>query len=319
MQRGSRSPQVVARTAGRMAEVVLVAALASCGAPGKGSPGPSGAQQPARPGSAPPEARAALSSCPADVWPAGGAGVEAIHLGTQEGVSVFALSGSTDAIVAVGKLRADGSDECSVQHVVAQTPPVAGAFWPQAGSAEAVLLRPEECHPAFCPATLLVRNGERARDALGAWFWPETCDQALTLTRLRWFAGQDSLQLTCHQSTGAAHREIVTILHVLQAGRTASLTPVFSLDTGTAEHPSLDERETPGFCARRPVGRVRLVEQGERPRIQVFDPARGQEGDDGKGTGLLADFRFDPGTGRFEQVTPGTLEDYDARAWCSQE
>jgi hypothetical protein len=313
MQQGLRSPRAVARFAG---QAVLVAALASCaGTPGSASPGTPGrgAQQPAGPGEAPATALALLASCPEEARPGG---AEPVHLGTYDGVSVFAHPGRADAIVAVGKLHPDGPDECSIQHVAAQTPPVEGSFWPGAGSVQAVLLGPEECHPAFCPATVLIRDHERA---LGALFWREACDQALTPARLRWFAGQDSLQLTCHQSTGAAHRELVVILHVLQAGATARIAPVLALDTGTAEHASLAERETPGFCERRPVGWVRLVEQGERPLIRVFDPARGQQEDDGAGTGLLADFRFDPGTGRFEQVTPGTLQGYDARAWCRQE
>jgi hypothetical protein len=36
----------------------------------------------------------------------------------------------------------------------------------------------------------------------------------------------------------------------------------------------------------------------------------------GTGTGLVADFRFDAGTSRFEQIGPDTLERHDARAWC---
>lgn len=310
---------------GSVAAVMLVIALASCaGAPGAGSGDSSGRPVPGgRPAVAPDlgsgsaEARAALASCPEEVWPADGSG-EAMHLGTHQGASVFQIAGGAappappaPMVVAVGKIRPGESAACVVMAPVGSASPVAGSLWPLGGRVQAVLLGPAECNPEFCPSTVLVRDGERA---LGALFLPEACDRALTMELLSWFTGQDSLRLTCHQSAGAGHREIVSIVHVGASG----LVPVFTLETGTAEAATEEERETPGFCERRPVGWVRLVEKGERPVIKAFDPGRGQPGHDGTGTGLVADFRFDPGTGRFEQIGPGTQQSYDARAWCKK-
>jgi hypothetical protein len=309
------------RARGRVAAALLVVATASCaGTPGAGTGDSSGRPvtggQPAVApdvGAGSAEARAALTSCPEEVWPADGSG-EATHLGTHEGASVFQIAGSADApatLVAVGKIRPGEPVACAVMEPSGSAPPVTGALWPLGGRVQAVLLAPAECNPELCPSTALVRDGERA---LGALFLPEACDRALNMEALSWFTGQDSLRLTCHQSAGAGHREIVYVLHVGASG----LVPVFALETGTAEAATQEERETPGFCERRPVGWVRLVEKGERPVIKALDPARGQPEPDGKGTGLVVDFRFDPGTGRFAQIGAGTQERYDARAWCKK-
>ena len=326
--RGRGRRQVVAR----VAVVLLAVAMAACaGASGTGSGDPAGrpagrpvdrpgsggqaaagaGMAPAMPGPGSPEQRAALASCPEEVWPADGSG-QATHLGTHEGASVFEIAAGADAaavIVAVGKTRPESPVACVVLEPAETPAPVAGSFWPLGGRAQAVLLVAGECYPAFCPGVLLIRDGARA---LGALYLPETCDRALSMEGLSWFAGVDSLRLTCHQSIGAGYHEIVSIVHVGASGPV----PVLALVTGTAEVATQEERETPGFCEHRPVGWVRLVEKGERPVIRVFDPGRGQPGENGTGTGLVADFRFDPGTGRFEQLGTGTLERYDARAWC---
>lgn len=329
--RGRRRGQGRRQVAARVAAVLLATAMAACaGASGTGSGEPasrptgrpgSGGQAdvgpgvaPAMPGPGSPEERAALASCPEDVWPADGSG-QAMHLGTHEGASVFEIAagaGEAAVIVAVGKIRPESPVACVVLEPAETPAPVAGSFWPQGGRAQAVLLVASECHPAFCPGVLLIRDGERA---LGALYLPEACDRALSMEALSWFASVDSLRLTCHRSIGAGYREIVSIVHVGASGPA----PVLALVTGTAEVATQEERETPGFCEHRPVGWVRLVEKGERPVIRVFDPGRGQPGENGKGTGLVADFRFEqigPGPGRFEQIGPGTLERYDARAWC---
>lgn len=256
-------------------------------------------------GSGSPEARAALASCPEEVWPADGSG-EAIHLGTHEGASVFQIAGSPPAIVAVGRIFPEASSECTVLRPVERAEPVVGSFWPPGGLVQAVLLHQEECRHDFCPGAVLLRDGERP---LTARLLPETCDSSME--RLRWFVSQDSLQITCRASGSV---ELVYILHVGRSG----LEIVFTLGTGSYEAATQEERETAGFCELRPVGWVRLVEKGERPVIRALDPGRGQAGVDGKGTGLVADHRFDPATGRFAQSTPGTLEDYDGRAWCKQ-
>lgn len=322
--RGRGCRQVVAR----VAAVLLAAAMVACGgASGTGSgdpsarpssrPGSSGQAAagpgvaPAMPGPGSPEERAALASCPEEVWPVDGSG-QAMHLGTHAGASVFEIAAGADAaavIVAVGKIRPESEVACVVLEPAGTPAPVAGSFWPLGGRTQAVLLVAGECDPAFCPGVLLIRDGARA---LGALYLPEACDRALSMEGLSWFAGVDSLRLTCHRSIGAGYREIVSIVHVGASGPV----PVLALVTGTAEAATQEERETPGFCEHRPVGWVRLVEKGERPVIRVFDPDRGQVGENGTGTGLVADFRFDPGTGRFEQIGTGTLERYDARAWC---
>lgn len=273
-------------------------------------------------GSGPAEARAALASCPEGAWPAGGSD-QAVHLGTHGGASVFQSagdppSGDSPRIVAAGKIVPEQPAGCTLLQPLESVAPVAGRFWPSGGLVQAVLLTQQECSHDVCPDAVLVRDGARS---LAALFLPETC-VSYSMERLSWFTSQDSLRLTCRQSAGASQREIVYVLHV----RASGLVPVFTLETGTAEAATEEERETPGFCEARPVGWVRLSEKGERPVIQAFDPSRGsaraptrgQPGTDGKGTGLLADFRFDPGTGRFEQVGPGTEQPYDARAWCKK-
>jgi hypothetical protein len=304
-----------------VAVTALLAQLACrSGAPGGTSRAGSGPAEPGHPsgvapdlGSGPAEARAALASCPEGAWPAGGSG-EAVHLGTHDGVSVLQSAGAPPVVVAVGRIVPEASAGCTLLQPLESVAPVAGRFWPLGGLVQAVLLTQQECSHDVCPDAVLVRDGERS---LAALFLPETCVSYAT-ERLSWFTGQDSLRLTCRQSAGASQREIVYVLHVGASG----LVPVFALETGTAEAATQEERETPGFCERRPVGWVRLVEKGERPVIRALDPARGpargQPGDDGKGTGLLADFRFDPGTGRFEQIGPGKQESYDARAWCKK-
>jgi hypothetical protein len=302
----------------RCVAVAALLALLACGsgAPGgTGRPG-SGREDPGHPsgaapeiGTGPPEARAALASCPEGAWPADGSG-EAVHLGTHEGASVFQSAGDSPVIVAAGKIFPEASAGCTPLQPLESVAPVAGRFWPLGGQVQAVLLTQRECQHDVCPDAVLLRDGARS---LAALFLPETCVSYAT-ERLSWFTGQDSLRLTCRQSAGASQREIVYVLHVGASG----LVPVLALETGTAEAATQEERETPGFCEARPVGWVRLVEKGERPVLQVFDPSRGQPGEDGKGTGLLADFRFDPGTGRFEQIGPGKQEPYDARAWCKK-
>ena len=317
----SRRPRARERARGRARIALLAVALAGCaGASGAGTGESSGRPvSGGGPGVAPDvgtgsaEARAALASCPEEVWPADGSG-QATHLGTHEGASVFQIAGSAEApgvIAAVGKIRPGESVACAVMEPAPSGSPVTGALWPLGGRVQAVLLGPAECNPEFCPSTLVVRDGERP---LGALFLPEACDRALNMEALSWFTAQDSLQLTCHQSAGAGYREIVSVVH---AGR-AGLVSVLALETGTAEAATDEERETPGFCERRPVGWVRLVEKGERPVIKLLDPSRGEPGQDGKGTGLVADFRYDPATERFEQIGAGKLESYDARAWCKQ-
>lgn len=301
-----------------IAATMLLAGLAcGAGAPGRAGRDGSGPAGPGHPSGVAPElgggsseARAALASCSEEVWPPDGSGV-ATHLGTHQGVSVFQIASDPPAILAVGRIVPEASAGCTLLRPTDGVAPVAGRFWPPGGRVQAVLLAQEQCQHDVCPDAVLVRDGERP---LAALFLPETCDRALTMDALSWFPGQDSLRLTCHQSAGAGHREIVYVVHVGRFG----LVPVLALETGTAEAATEEERETPGFCERRPVGWVKLVEKGERPVIEVFDPSRGQPGQDGKGTGLLADFRFDPGTERFEQIGPGTLEPYDARAWCKE-
>lgn len=310
-QRGTRQSRPFVRCARRAS--VLVIALVGCGgapgaAPGE-SPEPAARRQPPlmQPdlGDGAPEARAALASCPEAVWPADGSG-EASHLGTHEGASVFQIAGSPPALVAVGRIFPEAAGACTVLRPVERAEPVAGAFWPAGGAVQAVLLRQEECQHDVCPGAVLLRDGERP---LAARLLPATCDSSLQ--RLRWFAHQDSLQVTCRARGGSE------TVHVLHAG-SAGIEIVFTLGTGSYEAATQEERETPGFCELRPVGWVRLVENGARPVIRALDPGRGQAGVDGKGKGLVADHRFDPATGRFEQITPGTLEDYDGRAWCTQ-
>ena len=306
----------------RCIAVTALLALFACrsGAPGGTSRPGSGPEDPGHAsgvapdlGSGPAEARAALASCPEGTWPADGSG-EAMHLGTHEGVSVFQIAGGPPVVVAVGRIVPEQTAGCTLLQPLESVTPVAGRFWPLGGLVQAVLLTQQECSHDVCPDVVLVRDGERP---LAALFLPETCVSYAT-ERLSWFTGRDSLRLTCRQSAGAGQREIVYVLHVVAAG----LAPVFALEAGTAEAATEEERETPGFCERRPVGRVELVDKGERPVIRAFDPSRGpsggEPGEDGKGTGLLADFRFDPGTGRFEQIGPGTQEAYDARAWCKK-
>lgn len=331
----------MSRTGARPAAIAIAAlALAGCGARGAGagqSSGNGGGQAPASAAVAPdvgsgsPEARAALASCPEEVWP-GDDSRAATHLGTHAGASVFRIAGGAGApdqagapegtdepgapdgagvFVAVGEIRPGEAVGCVVLAPVDDPAPVAGGFWPLAGRVQAVVLGAAECHPESCPSALLIRDGARP---LGALYLPEACDRALAMEALRWFTGQDSLRLTCHQSTGAGYRELVSVVHVGRSGPV----PVFALETGSAEDATEEERATPGFCARRPVGWVRLVEKGERPVIRAFSPRGGQPGGDGKGTGPVADFRYDPDAQRFAQIGPRTLEAYDARAWCKQ-
>jgi hypothetical protein len=299
-----------------IAVTALLAQLACRSGASGGTGAGGGAAEPGHPsgvapdlGSGPAEARAALASCPEGTWPADGNG-EAVHLGTHEGVSVFQSAGEPPVFAAVGRIFPEEQAECTLLPPLESVAPVTGRFWPLGGLVQAVLLTQEECRHDVCPDAVLVRDGQRS---LAALFLPETC-VSYAMERLSWFTGQDSLQLTCRQSAGAGQREIVYVLHVGAAG----LVPVFALETGTTETATEEERETPGFCERRPVGWVRLVEKGERPVIRALDPTRGQPGEDGKGTGLLADFRFDPATGRFEQIGPGKQEPYDARVWCKK-
>lgn len=307
------------RNLGRM--FLLLALLAGCGATPSTATEPDpdtpSGNQPAEPETegAAARAEARLALCAGQVELVDSADHERLHLGSHGGVDVFHIAGGQRGgavIVAVGTMRPGGEDECAVQQPLAGQAPIAGRFWPGAGMVQAVLLGPEPCDPESCPATVLVRDRGRA---LGAMFLPGKCDRGVFLRELSWFAGQDSLQLTCHQSAGAGYRETLFILHVTAQG----LAPILALETGVAEQASQEERETPGFCERRPVGSVQLVAPGQRPVVRVLDPARGEPGRDGEGTALVADFRFDPGTGGFEQITPGELVDYDARAWCKQD
>lgn len=299
---------------------LLLGVLAGCGtAPaigGKHEPDQPSGNAPAATetdaGSGPAGHEARLALCADQVEGMDGASHDSLYLGTHQGVDVFQVTaGDEPRVVAVGRIRPGGRDACAVLPPLAGQEPVTGRFWPGAGTVEAVLLGPERCDPEWCPAAVLIRESDRP---LGALFLPGKCDEAVLLGELGWFATLDSLQLTCRQSAGAGYRETLLILHVTGQG----LAPVLALETGTGEHASLGERETPGFCERRPVGSVELVERGERPVVRVLDPARGEPGIDGKGTALVADFQYDPAQGRFAQITPGTLVDYDARAWCKQ-
>jgi hypothetical protein len=247
-----------------------------------------------------------------------------IHLGAYQDVELLQVDADDEigVVVATGAVRPGESPTCVQLHERAGAAPAHGTFWPGTGSSEARILMARECGPEFCPVAVVVR---RDGEALGGVVVATRCDRGVELEALRWFEGQDSLKLVCRHSMGAAHRERVIIVHGIGhgighdsghgAGR--GLQPVLEVETGERELASLEERETPGFCERRPVGWVRLIQGGARPLVRVLDPSRGEAGYDGKGKALRAEFRFHAGAGRFEQVGDGELVDYDARAWCN--
>lgn len=201
---------------------------------------------------------------------------------------------------------ADEGRTCAVYAIGRAAARAAGRF---GAASKAFALRPAQCGGGPCAVALAVRgNAERPTAAVLAGV---DCDVDVALRPIKLFRDRDSIELVCHQSTGAGWREDRVVFDAAAGG----LAQIYRLGTGSYIPPTPDERKA-GACPHRPVGSLRVEKVGDKPVLRVVDPESG-ELHDGKGTLPARQLIFDPAAKSFAPSGAADIPTkVDAQAPC---